>query len=59
MKNGRPRTGKKGRPVNIYLPTELIEAAKRRFYVEKGMSLSEGIKVLLSKELESERGKAS
>lgn len=59
MKNGRPRTGRKGKPVNIYLPPALVEAAKKRFHAERGMSLSEGVRTLLTKEVEGKRKTAA
>lgn len=50
MKRGRPPTGRKGRPVNIYLPDDVLSTAKRRFTEERGISLSEGVKTLLVRE---------
>jgi hypothetical protein len=52
---GRPRTGRRGQPVNIYLPHDLVKQAKQSFYNERGISLSEGIRALILEELDNPR----
>lgn len=59
MKYGRPATGRKGKPVNIYLPADLVEAAKQRFAQHQGISLSEGVRKLLHRELGKTRRRAA
>lgn len=51
MNIGRPKTGKKGQNINLYIPIEIVEPAKRHFHQRCKMSLSAGITRLLRKEL--------
>jgi len=54
VKTGRPKTGRRGQQLNLYIPVDLVVPAKRHFNVQRGMSLSEGIARLLRKELKAE-----
>ena len=54
MNIGRPKTGQRVKPLNICIPKELVEPAKRYFHKQRGISLSAGITQLLRKELKAE-----
>jgi hypothetical protein len=54
MNLGRPKTGRRGRSLNLYIPLDVMEPAKRHFHKKLGISLSEGITRLLRKELRRE-----
>jgi hypothetical protein len=54
MNIGRPKTGRRGKSLNIYIPLDIVGPAKRHFHVKRGISLSEGITRLLRKELRKE-----
>jgi hypothetical protein len=51
MNIGRPKTGKNGQNINLYIPRDVVEPAKRHFHQRRRMSLSAGITQLLRKEL--------
>jgi len=51
MKTGRPKTGILGKRINLYMPIDLVEPAKRHFHQHRGISMSAGIAGLLRKEL--------
>jgi hypothetical protein len=42
------------KPINLYLPLDLVEPAKRYFHQKRGMSLSEGITRMLREKLRKE-----